>query len=320
MSDAARDEAGPVRVLYIGGTGRTGSTLLEKLLGQLEGVFACGEMAYLWHGLRVGSRCSCGAPLRECGLWAEVFDRAFGGMTAELADEMHTLRQSFRSVHLPLMLVPGATRRLTALLGPYPERIGRLYRAITDVTGACLLVDSSKEPHYSSILRGRHELDVRFAHLVRDPRAVAFSWGRTRREPGLDGAAMMERRGPVVSAAYYDVSNLAAEALWRRDDRRYDRIRYEDLLTDSNGIGRVLSALTGIDLQPGLRHVVDGDGAVVHATHSVWGNPNRFETGRIELRPDDAWKRTMTRRARWTSTALTAPFIRRYGYEWRVSA
>jgi hypothetical protein len=319
VKDATQPGASAVRVLYIGGTGRTGSTLLEKLLGQVEGVFACGEMAYLWHGLRIGSRCSCGAPLRECVLWTEIFDRAFGGMTPELADEMHTCRQSFRSVHLPLMLIPGATRRLTALLGPYPERIGRLYRAISEVTGASLLVDSSKEPHYSSILRGRHELDVRFAHLVRDPRAVAFSWGRSRREPALEGDAMMERRGPAVSAAFYDVSNLAAEALWRRNGWCYVRIRYEDLVTDPTGSGRMLSALTEIDLEPGLRRILDGEGAVVQATNSVWGNPNRFETGRIELRPDDAWKRSMARRARWTSTALTAPFIRRYGYAWSAS-
>ena len=37
-------EAGPVRVLYIGGLGRSGSTLLDRMLGQLDGVWSVGEL------------------------------------------------------------------------------------------------------------------------------------------------------------------------------------------------------------------------------------------------------------------------------------
>jgi hypothetical protein len=35
--------AGRVRVLYIGGLGRSGSTLVERLAGQLPGAYAVGE-------------------------------------------------------------------------------------------------------------------------------------------------------------------------------------------------------------------------------------------------------------------------------------
>ena len=72
--------------------------------------------------------------------------------------------------------------------------VEQLYRGIARSTGARLIVDSSKEPHYSWILRQATDLDVRFLHLVRDPRAVAMSWRRPRAEPGLGGAATMELR------------------------------------------------------------------------------------------------------------------------------
>ncbi len=307
----------PVRILYIGGTGRTGSTVLEKLLGQLDGVFACGEMAYLWHALRVGGRCSCGEPLRACPTWTQIFVEAFGGASGVQEDRMFDLRQGFRSVHLPLMPFRPLRERAMERMRPFPERLATLYRAISTVTGARLLIDSSKEPHYSSILRSRPELDVRFAHLVRDPRAVAHSWRRTRAEPALGRGAQMERRGPMLSAAFYDISNAAAELLWApKGESKYRRIRYEDLVRRPSEVFDVLSALSGVPLDPSC--VLDGDTASVRATHSVWGNPNRFEVGRLRIAADEEWQQSMSGPRYWTSTLLTSPFVHRYGYPWRA--
>lgn len=51
-----------VPILYVGGTGRTGSTVLDRMLGNVPGVFAAGELTWLWFALRSGGRCACGAP------------------------------------------------------------------------------------------------------------------------------------------------------------------------------------------------------------------------------------------------------------------
>src|SRR6185503_6025734 len=73
----------PVKVLYLPSAGRSGSTLLDRLLGQLGGVFGAGELSWVWQkGLVENGKCGCGVPLRECPVWNEVFDRAFGGMDA----------------------------------------------------------------------------------------------------------------------------------------------------------------------------------------------------------------------------------------------
>lgn len=37
-----------VKVLYIAGWGRSGSTILDNVLGQVEGFFSGGELSYLW--------------------------------------------------------------------------------------------------------------------------------------------------------------------------------------------------------------------------------------------------------------------------------
>jgi hypothetical protein len=38
----------PVRVLYFAGSGRSGTTVINNILGQLGGAFAAGELRYLW--------------------------------------------------------------------------------------------------------------------------------------------------------------------------------------------------------------------------------------------------------------------------------
>ncbi len=302
----------PLKVLYIGGTGRTGSTLLDKLLGQVPGVFAGGELAFLWkQGICSGGRCSCGAAIVDCPVWGRALTTAFGPDGVDAA-EMVRLRTGAQSTHLPLMVVPAARRWLLRRLGPFPERTEALYRAIASTTGSRLIVDSSKEPHYSWILRSRPGLDVRFLHLVRDPRAIAHSWQRRRREPGLAGDAQMEQRTPVVSALYHNVSNVASDLLWANRTGRYLRLRYEDLLSDPQGAVEQIEAL--VDEPLPLDGILSGSTAVLGQQHVAWGNPNRFESGSIELRPDTEWETAMPAWDKRLVAACTFPLMRRYGY------
>jgi hypothetical protein len=51
--------------------------------------------------------------------------------------------------------------------------------------------------------------------------------------------------------------------------------------------------------------------------HTVAGNPLRFRTGSITLRPDVAWRRELAPRDRALITTLTGPMMMRYGYTLR---
>ena len=54
-----------VKVLYIAGPGRSGSTVLGNVLGEIEGFFHGGELNFIWeHNLIENRLCSCGAPAR----------------------------------------------------------------------------------------------------------------------------------------------------------------------------------------------------------------------------------------------------------------
>ncbi|MGI9157978.1 MAG: hypothetical protein ACR2FG_15330, partial [Marmoricola sp.] len=70
----------PPVVVFIGGAGRSGSTLLGQLLGQLSGFAAVGEMASRFFAKNLELQyCGCGAPVPTCPFWTAVAQRGFGG-------------------------------------------------------------------------------------------------------------------------------------------------------------------------------------------------------------------------------------------------
>jgi hypothetical protein len=69
-----------VPILYIGGHGRSGSTILAQTLGQIPGFVNVGEVWQVWYrGFRENERCGCGQPFYSCEFWRAVGDEAFGG-------------------------------------------------------------------------------------------------------------------------------------------------------------------------------------------------------------------------------------------------
>jgi hypothetical protein len=58
------------KLIYVGGFGRSGSTLLEYLLASHPGVLACGEVGRHPLKWRTRKRCTCGRQALECPVGA----------------------------------------------------------------------------------------------------------------------------------------------------------------------------------------------------------------------------------------------------------
>jgi len=306
--------ARPVKVLYVAGLGRSGSTILANTLGQLEGFFSGGELNFIWkHALIENRLCGCGKPSRECPFWGPVFDEEFGGQSEELAREMMRLQYSgARTRHIPMMLSEGGRRRIRARLGKFLDNTGRLYKAIQSISGSRVIVDTSKEPAYGYALGMVPGVDLRVLHLVRDPRAAAYSWAKKKRQPDSAEREFMHQKSPMQSAVLWDAWNAAIEALWRQMPARYLRLRYEDFIDDPRRSFEEILKLAGEE-DAELPLVGERD-VKLGISHTVSGNPNRFDTGAVELRQDRAWQRQMQPRDKALVTALTVPLLKRYGY------
>lgn len=82
-------------VLFIGGWGRSGSTLVDRLTGRLDGVVAVGELRDVWQRGVVEDRlCGCGQRFSACPFWQEVGQRAFQGWATLDLDWVSHLRST----------------------------------------------------------------------------------------------------------------------------------------------------------------------------------------------------------------------------------
>jgi hypothetical protein len=288
-----------MKVLYVTGWCRSGSTLLGNLLNELPGVVHLGEAHYLWCngvlGTGTNSACGCGESLVDCPVWSRV---PVGDAPAAVAGQQRYLRTRHTA------------RRLAESRGEHPpgpgvraavERMVSLYEAVTEVTGARLVVDSSKFPAEAAALAGRS--DVRILHLVRDPRATARSWRRAK--------AYIPAMSTPRSGAYWTGFNAASDAVGRAFPQRYLRLRYEDFAADpATALRRTLDLVGLDDPVP-----VDGAGtATLGVNHTVTGNPDRLTRGVVRVRPDEAWREDLPRLDRAAAMLLAAPLLRRYGY------
>ena len=220
-----------IRVLYVGGWGRSGSTLLERMLGQISGIVATGEVREIWQrGLKEDRPCGCGQRFRACDFWSAVGEEAYGGWDQLDLERILQLRFSLdRPWSYPELGWELRTDQPHGRVAEYQNILHGLYRAIADVSGADVIVDSSKIPTQGLLLSGISAIDLRVLHLVRDSRGVAFSWAKRveKKVPGQDGY-FLPRYGALESAGRWLVYNLMASRLRVHADA-YRFLRYEDL-------------------------------------------------------------------------------------------
>jgi hypothetical protein len=193
----------------------------------------------------------------------------------------------------------------------YKELLVALYMAIGKVSGARIIIDSSKEPPHGFLIGALSGIEAKLIHMIRDSRAVAFSMRRKRVRPEVHWKTQyMPRSGIVETSLRWNYYNICTEALCRRM-RAWKRVKYEDLVASPFKV--IDGLLSWLDTRDGLYSGIDPDGAVdITMNHSVAGNPSRFVTGRIQIRTDEEWRSSMSRRDRIAVMTLTFPLLARY--------
>jgi hypothetical protein len=305
------------KVLYILGWGRSGTTVLDNILGEADDVFSCGELNFLWRrGLEIGGTCGCGDPVRDCVVWSDVLATAFGKDWARTLHVDRILRWYSRTIRVRrtrqlLRTSPDGVSPSSGL-GRYLDLLGRLYHGIAEVTGARVIVDSSKRPCDAALLRLLPNVSPYFVHMVRDPRAVAYSWQRARAMDLRIPEMMMTRHSPSYSTTHWLAWNAGSNAIQHAYPSRSLLLRYEDFTrSPRTWVERILALVE----EEGSAPPFDDERTVrLHANHTVSGNPSRFTAGRITIRRDDEWVACQGTRDRFVSTALALPYLPRYGY------
>jgi hypothetical protein len=262
------------KLVYIGGYGHSGSTLLEYLLATHETVLACGEVASALRERGRKERCTCGRLAKDCTVWGalQTAPKALDGWTHE---------------GLALALL---------------DRARETY---------AVMVDSSKTPwrQAAAPFRLRRDLGTRFVllHIVRDPRGVAWS---AVKKAGRQGTRPLAALRSGAAALGWSLANLAAELFGRLYPDQYLRLRYEDLAQDPSAAMQDLfhSLLPGAEWRP------EDIGAGDNRHQLYGNRLRAQALSLAEIKEDSAWKSEMPRGQRELVAALTLPLRARYGY------
>lgn len=302
-------------VLFISGVGRSGTTLVERTLSTDPHMAPLGEVTHLWRrSLLMDELCGCGSPFSRCPFWREVGEAAFGGWDKVDAVEAVKLRARLDRVsRVPRLLWLLGSSRYRELVHRYGDLYARVYRAAAAVSGADVVIDSSKQPSLPFVLSHQQDLDVRVVHCVRDSRAVAYSWTKTVRRPEAqtESFGTMTRYSPSRMSMVWLAHNAAAAAA-RAAGLPVLLLRYEDFVADPHGAVSRIQALCDVAINPSSA-LADGYVDLAPA-HTCSGNPLRFATGQVQITRDDDWRRALPTGSRRLVTTLTYPLLRRYDY------
>jgi len=306
-----------LQVLYVGGYGRSGSTLLERLLGASDAVEALGELYKIPRQFSdERTHCGCRKPVHNCSLWGDVLDRldliekklspGYVPYTDERSDEPDESwpwpdRKQYRSFH-------------ERLFGSIRETIEDSVRYITDISKTTL--DASLRP---VLLDQCRNVSVRMIHLTRDSRACL--WSKYKRDRRKQKQSADKRRSwfsrlrsnPILRTnVHWLFANLAAQSFRLRSPSDYIRVSYEELTNQPLSLLDRLERFLDEDLSRS-KQLVRNDKPIPNA-HQIDGNRLRLQDG-IRLHPDkQSWKQNLTTTQKALHELLGGFLIHFYGY------
>jgi len=292
-----------VRVVYIMGDGRSGTTILDIILGNHPLIHSCGELwKWPYHN---GHPRPDNTKQGDHEFWQQVRACYFGEEGPEDLAYLCRLQNSFEDYkRFPLVAIQLIPRERVI---QYHQHIRKLLKAIASSSGANVLVDSSKLMGRALQLSRDREVDLYVVHLVRDPRGSLYS--HTKRD-------VDHKTKDVFSAlAHYWVKGVFSSAVRVLIPRhRYQRLRYEDLANSPTDTLRALGEFVGVPMETVIKMVEDGDAFRVGTL--IDGNRLRKQEA-VQLRFDAEWKRSLGRAAKCFALIATFPFSMIYGYHRR---
>ncbi len=313
-------ETNNLLILFIIGYGRSGSTLLDRMLGLIDGFQSCGEIFVLWRRLLDHREpCSCGNFIEKCSFWKSVLEKSFSFSEEDFTDLKNFAQLFYSTVNKKNffnLYFPGLrTKRFNIKLERLKKTIKDLYTTIAQVSNAKVVIDSSKYPLYALFLSEINTLDLRFIHLIRDSRAVVYSHIRKKFVPQIGYTAT---KNPFLTAISWNFNNLVAEKL--KEKHKYVALQYEEFVTHpKESLLRILDSLdilkdANIEREKISSIFKEGNKIFLKKNHIIAGNAMRFKEGEIEIRVDEEWKVRPPLIYKLSTTFLTFPILRRYHY------
>ena len=252
-----------IKILYIANSGRSGSTLLARILGELPHVCNVGELALLLLFQDVQEfqvPCGCGEDELKCNFWNNLIPDYTGPIRNYLLD--------FKTRHL--FQAWRRWRRDPEQYQHLLQQLGALYINIAVKSQSDWVIDTSTNAAIGLFLRDIPGIEFYQLHLVRDVRKVVGSWQRTK--------VYLPRLPSLQIARAWCFSNLIAEWI-SKSVNSFGMLRLEDFIAEPK---RHLDRLSSLMQKPNSGYVIVPPDIVQlqgKTQHILLGNPDKFQYG-----------------------------------------
>jgi hypothetical protein len=275
-----------VKLICIVGSGRSGSTLLDMLLGGHSQALSLGQVDVLRKWIDLDDLCTCGKKLADCAIWGRVLPTLQDQNGRRIPQPLNIARPSAKIAAAIKWLVSGA-----GPASPDAALWAELLDKLSEVSGKPILVDSSKTVLRLARLWPQIGSNMMVLHLVRDPRGFVSSNVKPRYMTSPSGVKTISRvLGFPTAVANWTVNNALLHLIGRtRLKDRYRVAIYDDLVADPEKHLTDICDWLGIEFEPAMLPPIDA-----REFHLIGGNQSRFG-GFQALRLDDRWKAELSR-------------------------
>lgn len=272
-----------IKIIYIAGDGRSGSTLLDSVLSNIEGSLSVGECHRFWVRYTENeSRCGCNKNIGECELWHEVDTRLKAKFpdynAAEFGRQVQQIQYYKNFKKIPALLASEAWAN-------FREVVQTFYEIISEISEKKIIIDSSKSMPWAYVLQHLGVFDVRIIHLERKLTAVANSWKKTIQLPEYtEKEVFMPKKGNwLILKTWLKIKKMAG-TLKIADNFMF--VRYEQLCLEPEKELRPIASFVG---EP-----MDIDDLKAKPNHAIGGNPMRNSLDTLEIRNATSTYRHLT--------------------------
>lgn len=292
------------QVVFLLSDMRSGSTLLDQLLGAHPDVISLGEMHWL-SAYATQDRtlynpdhdlvCTCGKTLSECAFWSKVASELDKPMASlQLRPDLSPIARRLLERY-PALFRYRPLQAYLAGASMVPDNLA-VINAVFDVSGRRTLVDSSKSPLRFRAIFDAKPTQVRALILTRDYRAVVYS---------------KMKRGHTMKSAAVGWRTRMRQIATLTDDLPRDHVHlasYERLCSDPQATLQELCEFLGLAFSSLMleRSQVD--------SHHIGGSPSKFNSARSTIVFDKAYQQAFTRRQLADLDQIISDSASRWGY------
>jgi len=284
-----------IKIIYIAGDARSGSTLLSSLLGEIKGIFNIGEAArYLFARFHPRDLpCGCKKNVANCSFWRDI-------VSIVPSEEVKSFAKKFMRIrNYPYMIFPFKSKNFRYQLDTLIQELELVYSMVVSKSACQIIVDSSKTPDFAWVLKRSPKLEVYIVHLIRDPRGVVYSWSKKK-------DYLYPQSLGRVSLGWL-VTNLMVEYL-KTKDGKYCQIYYEDLVQNPKEV--IKKVLNFVGLKNRNLNFINDFYANLRPQHLLASNPDKLYASNRVFIKSKPWRISLIKRI--FVLALTWPLFIKY--------